>query len=268
MNAVLQASEITFEDAREDLEGEFASDRARREIDAMLGELDDLLAGGATLEELAAETEMQLGTIDWRQDVTDGIAAYEGFRAAAVLATQDDFPELIELDEGGVVALRVNEVREPALQPLSDVRPDVIAAWETAETAKRAEAQAQEAAQAIRNGREMAALDLPLATDREIMRDAYLDGAPAGFVENIFQMEAGDVRVFTAEGGAALVRLDTIHTPVQDDAEALAVKTQFNAQTEQEIATDALQMFTTRLQATADIEINQQAIDALMTQFQ
>ncbi len=268
VNAVLLASEVTFDDARDQLATDYAADRARREIDGMLGEFDDLLAGGATLEELADETEMELGTIDWRQDVTEGIAAYDGFRAAAVLATQDDFPELVELDEGGVVALRVDEVREPALQPLADVRPDVIAAWEVAETTTRLEAEAQEAAQAIRDGREMAALGLPLATDREILRDAFLEGAPPAFVENVFQMEEGDIRVFRAEGGAALVRLDAVRAPDQNDAEALALKSQFTAQTEQSIATDALQLFTSRLQSTADIEINQQAINALMTQFQ
>lgn len=268
VNAVLIATEVTFEEAREELESEYAADRARRDIDAMLGVFDDLLAGGATLEELAGETEMELGTIDWRQDVTDGIAAYEGFRAAASIATREDFPELIELDEGGVVALRVDEVREPFLQPLSDVRPDVIAAWEQAETTTRLEAQAQEAAQVIRDGREMAGLGLPLATDREILRSAFLEGAPPGFVENVFQMDEGDVRVFRAEDGAALVRLDAIRPPDQNDAEALALKAQFTAQTEQSIATDALQLFTTRLQAVADIEINQQAINALMTQFQ
>ena len=268
VNAVLLASEVTFEEARDDLSDDYALDRARREILGLLGEFDDLLAGGATLEELANETEMELGQIDWRQNVTDGIAAYDGFRSAAVVTTPDDFPELIELDEGGVVALRVDEVRPPTLQPLADIRDEVSAEWATAEIVSRLEAQAQEAAQAIRDGGEMAALDLPLATDREILRDAFLEGAPNGFVEGVFQMDQGDVRVFRAENGAALVRLDTISPAVQDDEDALALKAQFSAQTEQEMANDALQLFTARLQSAAEIQINQQAINALLTQFQ
>jgi peptidyl-prolyl cis-trans isomerase D len=267
VNAVLSASEVPFEDAREQLEAEFAADRARRMIGDMIGELDDLLAGGATLEELAAETEMELGQIDWRQDVSDGVAAYDVFRDAALVTEEGDFPELIELAEGGLVALRVDEVQPPRLQPLTEIRADVVTQWELAEAESRLETQAQEAAEAIRSGAEMAGLDLPLATDREILRDAFLEGSPPDFVEGVFQMREGDVRVFRADGGAVLVRLDVIRPPVPDDAEAQTLKAGFTLQTEQEIAADLLQLYSARLQSQADIQVNQQAINAVHTQF-
>ncbi len=56
--------------------------------------VDDLLAGGATLEELASETEMQLGQIDWTATTNQDIAAYDAFRDAASTAAEGDFPEV------------------------------------------------------------------------------------------------------------------------------------------------------------------------------
>ena len=267
VNAILSASETSFEDAREELEAEYAADRASRLILDMRDQVDDLLAGGATLEELAEETELVLGKIDWRQDVEDGIGAYQEFRDAALIAEQGDFPELLEIEESGLFALRVDEVRPPELQSLQAVRPQVIEAWELAETARLAEARAQEAAQAIRDGREMAGLDLPLRAEMGMGRNAFLDDAPAGMVEGVFQMTPGDVRVFSVEGGAALVRLDEVKAPDQQSEEADALKAEFNQQAIQDMAGDVLLMFTRAIQANAGVQVNQQAINAVHAQF-
>lgn len=267
VNAILSASETAFEDAREELEAGFAADRARRAVLELVGPVDDLLAGGATIEELADETEMSLGNIDWRPDVSEGVAGYQAFRDAALLASEDDFPELIELEDGGLAALRVNAVRPPALQPIADVRASVLAGWERREAERRLTAQAQEAAQAVRDGDEMAGFGLDLRSEAGITREAFLDDAPPGFVESIFQMAEGDIRVFEAEGGAVLARLDSIVAPDPSGDEARELKAAFAQQIEQGMAQDILQMFTGQLQGRADIRINQQAINAVHTQF-
>ncbi|PIE08880.1 MAG: hypothetical protein CSA73_01385, partial [Rhodobacterales bacterium] len=80
MNAVLPEQITSFEQARETLQGEVAADTARRQIDAMVPEMDELLAGGATLEELQADYGMTLATMDWTASSGEGIAAYESFR--------------------------------------------------------------------------------------------------------------------------------------------------------------------------------------------
>ena len=65
VNAVLDASEITFEEAEEELRAELAAEAARRAIDDLRDPVDDLLADGLTLEELAETTELVLGRIDY-----------------------------------------------------------------------------------------------------------------------------------------------------------------------------------------------------------
>ena len=36
---------------------------------------------------------------------------------------------MVELDDGGIVTLTVDEVTPPALRPLDEVRDEVIASW-------------------------------------------------------------------------------------------------------------------------------------------
>lgn len=267
VNAILTAQETPFDEARPLLETEYATDAARRLIGDMVIDIDDLLAGGATLEELASESELELGQIDWRPDVADGIAAYQGFREAAFAAQEGDFPEVIELEEGGLFALRLDEIRPPALQPLDEVRDRVIEGWEMQETARLLAEQAEAAAEAIRGGAEMAGLDLPLRTERNLERDAFLDDAPPAFVAGVFEMEPNELRVFEDAGAAVLVRLDTIIAPDRTAPDAAAGLAAFEAQAAQTLAGDALQLFTQAAQTRAGIQINQQALNAVHAQF-
>jgi peptidyl-prolyl cis-trans isomerase D len=105
VNAVLEATETSFEEARADLREELADEAARREIAVMREEIDDLLASGATLEELAETTPMSLGQIDFTATSEDEIAAYDAFRDAARAVEERDFPEVMDLSDGGLFAL-------------------------------------------------------------------------------------------------------------------------------------------------------------------
>jgi len=75
VNGTLDARITTFESVEAELRDELAGERARRLIEAQAESLNDMLAGGATLEELAQDTDMELGQIDWTEDSSDGVAA-------------------------------------------------------------------------------------------------------------------------------------------------------------------------------------------------
>jgi peptidyl-prolyl cis-trans isomerase D len=266
MNAILAAQEISLADAEDDLRAELAADRARRVIDDSIDGIDDLLAGGATLEDLAAETEMELGQIVWRPGATDGIAAYEAFRDAAAQVTEDDFPEILTLEDGGIFALRLDAVRPPELQPLDTVRDEVVTGWRAEEATRRLAAQAQTTAEEIVGGREMAAIRLPLETDRGLRRDGFVPGTPDAFVTEVFSMTPGELRVVAGDGVAIIVRLDSVATADADQGEAALLRQLFAQQTAQEVAGDVLQAFTNGLLGQTGVSVNQAAINAVQAQ--
>lgn len=267
MNAILSAQNVTLDEAEEDLRAELAADRARRVIDDSIDGIDDLLAGGATLEDLAAETEMELGQIVWRPGTTDGIAAYEAFREAAAQVTEDDFPEVLTLEDGGIFALRLDAVRPPELQPLDAVRDAAAAGWRAEEVTRRLAEEAQITADQIAGGREMAAIRLPLETDRGLRRDGFVPGTPADFVTQVFEMEPGEVRVVAGDGAAIIVRLDRVGAADPAQGEAALLRQIFAQQTAQEVAGDVLQAFTNGLLGQTGVTVNQTAINAVQSQF-
>ena len=267
VNAILAPRDVSFEEAREDLLPEVQMDRARRLIQDMVDDLDDRLAGGATVEDLAEETELELGRIDLEPGTSEGIAAYESFRETAAAAEPGDFPEIVEFPEGGVFALRLDEVRDPALRPFEEVRDEVREAWRAAEAARLMAAEAGSLADELREGGDIAALGLPTGTERGLVRDAFVEGTPAGLVPALFEMEEGEVRVVADETGAWIVRLDRISPADPGSTEALALKALLSNQAAQEVADDLLQAFTGSLAAQKGVEINQPAINAVHAQF-
>ena len=266
MNGILSAQDTPFEDVREELEAEAAADRARRVIRDDIGRIEDLLAGGATPETLGERTNMEFGQIDWRDDVSDGIAAYDAFRNAAASVQVGDFPEVITLEDGGIFALSLNEIREPQLQPFEEVRDEVVAAWEVAETEDALKAQADALADQIRNGREMAGLGLKLETDRGLTRDGFVEGTPASFVETLFEMDADEVRVLTAAGDAWLVRLDSVRAPSGESGEAAFMRARFAAEAQRAMSDSLLDAYRRAVISETGISVNQQALNAINAQ--
>ncbi len=263
MNGVLAAVNVEFEDARDDLAPEAAADRARRIINNTIGEIEDLLAGGADPALIAERTDLEVGSIDWNTEVFEGIAAYQDFRTAAARTNPGDFGEVIELDDGGIVTFAVEDVREPELIPLDDVRDRVIAAWETAETQSALEARANELANELRDGREMAALGLALETNRGITRDGFIEGTPPEFTKTVFDLERDGITVLAADGDAWLVRLDAIIAADSASPEAQTMKQAFAAQTTQSFSTAITNAFTQALVDEAGADINSTAVNAV-----
>ncbi|WP_439524452.1 SurA N-terminal domain-containing protein, partial [Marivita sp.] len=168
INAVLDAQSTTFEDARPDLRSELALDRARRVIDTLAQSIDDELAAGATLEEIADTTEAQLGQIDWFSGADGAIAAYDAFREAAGNLNEGDFPEVLQLGDGGVFAMRLNRIQPPAPQPIEDVIDQVRQGWDTREQTAQLMVQAEDIAASLANGASFEDLGLAPQTETDL----------------------------------------------------------------------------------------------------
>lgn len=266
MNGILAAQETSFEEARPELAAEAASDRARRIISDVIPQIEDLLAAGADMSVLAERTDMEQGSIEWNVEVFEDIAAYDAFRSAAATTATGDFPRVIELDDGGIVALTVTEVIAPELRPLDEVRADVADAWAQAETEIALKARAEALAEEISGGREMAALDLNLQMDRGVTRDGFIEGTPPEFTETAFSLDVDELSVLSADGDAWLVRLDAVNSADGETTEAELIKAQFTAQASQELSQALIAAYTQALLNTTGVEINEAAINAVNAQ--
>ncbi|MEZ5755663.1 MAG: SurA N-terminal domain-containing protein [Paracoccaceae bacterium] len=266
MNAILAAQETTFDEARESLGAELRTDAARRAISSRLEEINDLLASGADLETVAEEQGMEIATLDYRPgDTPEGITAYPDFRAAVEAVQEGDFPEAELLQDGGLVALRLDEIVPAAPIPLEEAREDVIAGW-TAEATARALADRAAAIRAeVEGGKSLGAFGIVSVT-RGIGRDGFLENTPETLLPAVFAMAEGELRVIEGPGFTGLVQLDAILPAETEGDEAEALRDTITLRARQALAQDAFTLFTNALSNEAGIQIDQTAVNAVHAQ--
>ncbi|MCY4335002.1 MAG: SurA N-terminal domain-containing protein [Litoreibacter sp.] len=265
--AVLEASTVPFEEAREELVSEFTSDRARRIIEDEITVIDDLLVGGATLEELADETPMQVGTLDFGPNTSEGIAAYDEFRTEIARLTDNDFPEVRTLDDGGIFAARLDEIVPPMVPPLADIREEVAEAWRADQIAQKLETLGTSMEERLRGGTRMASMDLEAMLETDMLRTDFLQGAPLGMLGAIFDLEDGGVSFVQGPNGvSALVELTAITPPDLTDEDAQAFTAQINASVSQSLSADVFETFSQAVRNRHGLTLDQTAINAVLSQ--
>ncbi|MBI1416722.1 MAG: peptidylprolyl isomerase [Limimaricola sp.] len=268
MNAVIAAQTTTFDEAAPDLRNELASDKAKRAIGDEISHINDLLAGGAKLEDLAQQTDMQLGTIDWTDKTTDGIAAYEEFRTAAAAANQGDFPSVTDLSDGGIFALRVDSVTPPTLQPLDKVHDAAAQGARTQATQEAVMKLAGDLATKVAGGADWASLGLTPQSQTDLTRRSFVDGTPSGFVAKVFALDAGSADAIDAGDKAFVVKLDDVAAPDPTDPATVAEAKSIADQAAAGLAQDVFSMTAARLRQGLTINIDQNAVNAVNSRFQ
>ncbi len=267
MNAVLAAQNTTLEEARPDLLAALQLDAARRDISNRVEAIDDLLAGGATLEDLARDEGMTLVKTDYVPGAADNdpIAAYQAFAQVADVIAEGDFPEAILLDDGGLVAMRLDETVPPTPIPLDRVRDRVTAAYSAQALTAALSAKAIEIKAAVEAGATLESQGT-VTQSTGIDRQGTVQGAPADVIAAAFEMAPGDLRVIEVPGFTALLRLDAVTPAPAEGENATAMREAIRVQTEQGLAQDAFTLFTGALAAEAGITLDQGAIAAVNAQ--
>jgi peptidyl-prolyl cis-trans isomerase D len=268
VNGILKAQATSLEAASGPLRNELALDLARAEIDEQVANIDDLLAAGATLEELAGETEMELQTVDWHSEVSQGLAAYQEFKVAAATVTEDGFPKLIALPDGGVFALRLNGIVPPAPKPLETVREAVVEHWTKTETMAHLRRKGEALSAGLTANASFESLDLRAQTEIERTRRDYVEGAPNALITQVFDAATGTITILDDADSVVLVRLDAVLPRAQDVALDGPMRDAINAQATNDLSQDIFAAFARDLQTRIGFELDQQALNAVHAQFQ
>ena len=309
MHAILDPIDIPFEQAKPDLRHEAARDRAQRMIEDQSADYEDLLAGGATLEQVAEETPLELGQIDWVEGETPeegAIDGYQAFRDRAAEVTDADFPEIVRLDDGGVFALRLDEVVPPTLKPFDEVRDEVAEDWRNAESHRqllelaeedKVEASAAAGPQAdpqplegaggvVQNpgasesgngGADEAQDGADTAPDQSadwvsqtnVTRDGFVEGIPAEVITRAFTLtEPGEIEVVDAGDRVFLLRLDAVHEADLESEDARGIKDAIASRMGQSLQADVFDYYARAAQRQGGLQLNQQAINAVNAQVQ
>ncbi|MDG2378585.1 MAG: SurA N-terminal domain-containing protein [Tateyamaria sp.] len=266
INAVISAQNTTYEQVENLIRLDLATDAARRQVAVLTEEFDNMLAAGATLEDLDVETAMQIDVIDWDPSIEDDIAAYDGFRDAAKALTMEDFPEIIQLDEGGIVALRLEEIIPPRPAAFEVILAELKENFKAEQVEASLTSQAKALLPALRSGEPFAEQGLKPTIESGIGRSAFLEGKPTSFVNDVFTMNAGEVRIIPSQGSILVVQLDKI-VAVGGSEENSIEMTAISKEVDQILASELFKIFSEDVVVRAGPQINQQALDAVHVNF-
>lgn len=268
VNNAIAAQTTTFADAKADIQAELGAELAKQKIRSQEDHLNDLLAGGATLEQLAKETDMTLGTIDFTAKSDQGIAGYEGFRNAAQKVTKEDYPSIIELDDGGIVAMRLDKPVPAEVQPFEKVRDQVQEDWTTDQTNKALMALAEtDIKAATAPGGDLSKVGT-VDVQEPVVRSGYIDGAPKGMLDGIFDMKKDQVKAFQGDEEVWIIKLTQILPPATNDPDIKKMRESILSQGEQGMQNDAFLYFAQAIQSKQGINVNQSALNAVNAQLQ
>lgn len=237
---LIQAVEIepaqvqSFEDVREELRREVAAERVQQEIIARANRLANLsYEEPDTLQPAADALGLEVQQTDWipRQGGEEGLAAepqvVEAAYARDVLESGYN-SELIELDDGRRLVVRLAEHQQAEREPLEEVADEVRSRLLAERTQQMAQAQAEEINERLAEGQSLQTLvKEPFVLEQPGYVQRGTEGVPVAVLQRAFELpkpssETGSSHdVVSLPGGDVFVlQVSDVRQGESEDAEA------------------------------------------------
>ena len=274
VTAIKPGQSQTMEQVRAKLENEIRTQKAGDVLVRQSQKLDDLLASGASLEELSDSLSAPVQTVpavdaqgrdEKGTNLGPILAQPEMLQAAFKLAdgTQSD---LITTPAGDYFIVKVDGVTPAALRPLAEVKAQALAAWQKGKQEEAATAKAQEIAKALNAGQSMTAtaqqFHVEAALERDLARGMVLPKyLPDGTGAKIFTLRQGEVTEAEGESSVVVMRLATIAHPVAVDTAKPDAPTANILQ--DRLGNETFAAYADALKSRYKVKIDQPKIDAL-----
>ena len=263
----------TLDQVRDELRREVAHDRALDMAYERANRVEDALAGGATLAEVAPRFGMVLvnATLDATGRDAGGAEAELPLQAAqradllrAVFAArQGDAPRMTEMGDA-FVAIEIRNVTPPALRPFETVEVQVREAFLADARRRAAEERAAALLAAIRGGKAVqeAAEEAGLTAQRlgPFGRNpAQAAPLPPELVAPLFEAKAGDATMAETRTGFAVARLvEVVRFDPASDPLGLG---RMRSEVEQSMQDELEEQYAVALRARAGVSINRTLLE-------
>ncbi len=267
------AATRTLDQVRDQLRREVAHDRALDLAYERANRVEDALAGGATLAEVAQRFVLPVvaATLDADgrdpQNAVVALPVPQAQRAdllrAIFAARQGDAPRMTEMGDA-FVAIEIRGVVPPALRPFESVEAEVRAAYIADARRRAAEERAAGLLAATRGGKPLAEAATEAGLTAEPFGPFTRDPAQAGtlppeLIAPLFEAKQGEATMVETRDGFAVAQMTAIipFDPASD-ADALA---RVRSGIEQSMQDELEQQFSAALRARANVRVNTQMLD-------
>lgn len=275
VTAIQPGATKTFEEARDQLLAKLRKEKAMDSLYSIANRVEDQLASGAPLEEVAQAQSLpiaKIAAVDSSGKAPDGKDAAPGrpnFAAMVQTAFQlasGATSNLTEAPNNVFYAVRVDGVTPAAPKPLAEVRDQAVAGWQDDKRAKLAAERAQDIAAKLKQGSEAAAQDVAsqsgasFAMTTPFTRDARsVEGLPGELVRKLFEVKPGETVTGATADSQVVARLKEIipADPAASDATLATVE----STVAQGLESDIMAQFGNALRNRYPVEVHRNRID-------
>lgn len=246
---ITQASAPDFDTAKAGIIAQLKAEQAQEAVSTSTRQLEDALAGGATMAEAAQQTGAQLMTlpavtVDGQNSEGKSVSAdlainlgteLEQVLQAAFALNVGEQTQTIQTEKH-VIITKVDNITPSAELPLEKVRDKLVASWKLEQQKQAAKAQAEKLMTKLNEGGKVDGL----TKLSNLKRDASNKGTlPAAAVTALFGHKSGQAFTVEDDKGTWVVKVEAIE---KADLAKADLKTTETALKEQ-LATDLLEQF-------------------------
>ena len=264
---------IPLSEARESIHQELAHAEAVNRIFDILNNVEDGLAGGDSLDEVARDASLTVSRIDGiarsGQTITGGAEDSPEMKIDVLTRLFElEAPgatEVVENRSGGFTVVRLDEVKAPRMPDLNEIRDRIVEAWQTDRADALAEETANKIAERARNGESLEALANEFGGQFQATEpfDRTGNGAtvPGALVPALFDAKEGDIVAQPVASGGAAAKLTRIEAADQNAPERESLTQEISGQ----LANEIVNQLATALQQDIPVDVDRQTIISALT---
>jgi len=261
----------TFDEAKPKLEADLAQQEAVDRIYKVANNVDDALAGGATLSDAAEKFGLKTTLVEAvdnaghdPQDKPVTLPVSAGDILKLAFATDEgQTSRVTETPDGAIFAVHVDKTIPSHVKPLDEVKDKAVAAWQADRRREIVAKEAEELAAAVTPGTRLATVAgekaLKATTSPPFTRHPENDTAvPPPLVGKLFAARPGEVVTASDATGSYVAQLDEVQRP-EDVSQTAAAGLSHELDTAEQV--DLAEEFTRALRARFPVEIHREALD-------
>jgi peptidyl-prolyl cis-trans isomerase D len=263
----------SFEQAKDKLEADLAHQEAIDRIYKVANQVDDALAGGATIDDAAAKFGLKVTTVAAAdvgghdpEDKPVALPVSPSDVLKLVLATNEgQTSRVTETPDGGIFVLRTDKITPSTVKPLDDVKEKAVAAWQADKRRETVAKQAQELAATVKPDGKLAAIaaekGMKATTSAPFTRHPGQNSpVPPVLVDKLFAAKPGEVITASDAAGSYVAQLDEVQRPENPPQSATA---SLSHELDSGQQADLAEEFTQTLRSRFPVEINHEVLDKL-----
>jgi peptidyl-prolyl cis-trans isomerase D len=269
---------VPLAEAREALANQLALQEASDRLPDFATQLDDELAAGTALPEAARVLGLEAVSVPAvdatgtspEGDPVEALPAWPEFMRVALDTPAGETSLLEETDAGGYFVIQVDQVMEPRLKPVEEVRDELRQGWQDEQRRELAQVRAEELRAELDGGAAaegvLAEAGLEAKALEPLRRDetGEAQGINRAVVRALFATEPGEIADAVVEVGDGFAVVGTDEVIAADpsaDPEALDALAR---ELQGEMRSDLIAQFETQLRRDYPVEIDGAAINRLI----